>query len=141
MLAYKAQCLGTTGSNFNALMIWRTWAPAKCKFYAWLVIQNRVWTSDRLVAIGWPNTGIGPLCRTTSESAVHLLAYCRFSRRIWCMTTVWVGYQQINPSRWDPCQSVQDWWGMTANKKGVTKKGLRSLILLVVWEIWKERNK
>jgi hypothetical protein len=30
---------------------------------------------------------------------------------------------------------------MIANKKEVPKKGLRSLILLVVWEIWKERNR
>jgi hypothetical protein len=29
--------------------IWKTWAPAKCKFFAWLILQNRVWTSDRLV--------------------------------------------------------------------------------------------
>jgi mannosylglycoprotein endo-beta-mannosidase len=79
--AYKAQCLGTTGSNFNTL-IWRTRALAKCKFYAWLVIQNRVWTSDRLAARGWPNNGTCPLCHTKNETAVHLLAHCRFSRRI-----------------------------------------------------------
>jgi mannosylglycoprotein endo-beta-mannosidase len=57
--AYKAQCLGTVGTNFNPL-IWKSWAPAKCKFYAWLVIQNRVWTSDRLAARGWPNSGVCP---------------------------------------------------------------------------------
>jgi hypothetical protein len=27
------------------------------------------------------------------------------------------------------------------NMPGVPKKGLRSLIMLVVWEIWKERNR
>lgn len=31
--AYKAQCLGTVGTNFNPL-IWKSWAPAKCKLYA-----------------------------------------------------------------------------------------------------------
>lgn len=29
---------------------------------------------------------------------------------------------------------------MLANKKDMPKKDLRSLILLVVWEIWKEQN-
>jgi hypothetical protein len=29
---------------------------------------------------------------------------------------------------------------MLANKREVPKKGLRSLILLIAWEIWKERN-
>jgi hypothetical protein len=27
---------------------WEAWAPAKCKIFSWLVLQNRVWTSDRL---------------------------------------------------------------------------------------------
>jgi hypothetical protein len=29
---------------------------------------------------------------------------------------------------------------MLANIKYVLKKGLRTLIILIVWEIWKERN-
>uniref|UniRef100_I1NKM2 Reverse transcriptase zinc-binding domain-containing protein n=1 Tax=Oryza glaberrima TaxID=4538 RepID=I1NKM2_ORYGL len=36
---------------------------------------------------------------------------------------------------------MQQWWENMANVCGVPKKGLRSLILLVVWEIWKERNR
>jgi hypothetical protein len=39
--AYKAQLLGTTTSNFNAI-IWKSWGPRKCKTFAWLVIQNRI---------------------------------------------------------------------------------------------------
>lgn len=30
---------------------------------------------------------------------------------------------------------------MLANTEEVPKKGLRTLILLIVWEIWKERNR
>lgn len=36
--AYKAQLLGNVGTNYNSL-IWKSWSPAKCKFYAWLMIQ------------------------------------------------------------------------------------------------------
>ncbi|XP_040384518.1 uncharacterized protein LOC107305206 [Oryza brachyantha] len=36
--AYKVQCLGSTDSKLNSL-IWKAWAPPKCKFYAWLVTQ------------------------------------------------------------------------------------------------------
>lgn len=50
--AYKAQLLGTTTTNFNYL-IWKSWAPRKCKTFVWLIIQNRVWTSDRLATRGW----------------------------------------------------------------------------------------
>lgn len=31
--AYQAQCYGTPNTNFNSL-IWKVWAPGKCKFYA-----------------------------------------------------------------------------------------------------------
>ncbi len=38
-------------------------------------------------------------------------------------------------------QSVKDWWEMLASVSGVPKKGLRTLILLIVWEVWEERNR
>ncbi len=49
--AYKAQTLGTTSLNFDN-PIWRPWAPRKCKTFAWLILKNRVWTSDRLATRG-----------------------------------------------------------------------------------------
>lgn len=45
--AYRAQFLGCVKVP-KAQTIWKAWAPPKCKFFAWLVTQNRVWTSDRL---------------------------------------------------------------------------------------------
>nr|BAD17239.1 cyst nematode resistance protein-like [Oryza sativa Japonica Group] len=80
--AYNAQLLGITATNFNRL-IWKAWAPHKCKTFAWLIIQNRVWTSDRLATRGWPNGYICPLCRRTQETTLHLLAECRYTRRVW----------------------------------------------------------
>jgi hypothetical protein len=47
--AYHAQFVGATQTNFKQL-IWKVWAPPKCKFFAWLAIQNRIWTADRLQA-------------------------------------------------------------------------------------------
>lgn len=49
--AYKAQCVGAPDTTFDSL-IWKVWAPGKCKLHAWLIIQNRVWTSDRLATRG-----------------------------------------------------------------------------------------
>jgi hypothetical protein len=60
---------------------------------------------------------------------------------MWGLVAGWVGYQQIEPTQWEEAQSVQQWWESIANTPNVPKKGLRSLILLVVWEIWKERNR
>jgi hypothetical protein len=36
-------------ANHALAAIWKMWAPPKCKFFAWLIFQNRVWTSNRPV--------------------------------------------------------------------------------------------
>ena len=103
-------------------------------------MQNRVWTSDRLATRGWPRNDCCPLCRRYQETAHHLLATCRFSRRIWVMIADWTRYTQLKPNHWEPGDSVADWWWKLGSRPGVPRSGLRSLILLVVWEIFKERN-
>ena len=55
--AYKAQFFGSYSSDMKTL-IWKAWAPPKTKFFAWLALQNRLWTADRLARRGWPNCGL-----------------------------------------------------------------------------------
>jgi hypothetical protein len=33
------------------MVVWKAWAPSKCKHFSWLIIQNLVWTADRLDAM------------------------------------------------------------------------------------------
>lgn len=42
--AYRIQFIGCTASA-AAEMIWKSKAPPKCKFFIWLMLQNRVWTA------------------------------------------------------------------------------------------------
>jgi hypothetical protein len=70
--AYAMQFFGHTSSCMTSL-VWKPWAPPKCKTFAWLVIQNRVWTTNRLQKRGWPNCRICKLCNQHQESALHLL--------------------------------------------------------------------
>jgi hypothetical protein len=28
--------------------VWKVWTPSKCKLFSWLIIQNRVWTTECL---------------------------------------------------------------------------------------------
>lgn len=132
--AYKAQCIGAPGTTYDPL-IWRAWAHGKCKLHAWLIIQNRVWTSDRLTNRGWQNNGQCPLCKREDETALHLVAECRYSKRIWSMVANWVGYLHLDPRLWETTQTIKDWWETLAASAGIPKKRLRTLILLVVWEI------
>jgi hypothetical protein len=65
-LAYAMQFLGQTFSCMKSL-VWKPWAPPKYKTFALLIIQNRVWTADRLQRRGWPNCGICKLCNRDQE--------------------------------------------------------------------------
>lgn len=60
--AYKAQFFGLTLSPMD-LIVWKVWAPPKVKIFAWLALQDRIWTADRLERREWPNCGLCPLCK------------------------------------------------------------------------------
>lgn len=69
--AYRLQFESMMARPYRHI-IWELWAPPKCKFFAWLIMQNRVWTADRLQKRGWTNQWICSLCRTRPESGIHL---------------------------------------------------------------------
>jgi len=79
--AYRAQFLGSVKTDLH-LLIWKPWAPPKCKFFAWLIIENRVWMSDRLATRGWLRNNVCSLCCIEAETAHHLLVVtCRFTKQ------------------------------------------------------------
>jgi len=137
--AYEVQFIGSSSTSFEAL-IWKSWAPPKCKVFSWLAIQNRIWTADRLAARGWPHNNSCVLCRATQETEIHLFADCRFVRRIWAAVNTWAGFEGPRPLDEQHFLSLEDWWSRLARVPSNDAKGLRSLIMLVVWEIWLERN-
>ena len=47
--------------NFFQPTVWKAWAPSKYMLFAWLVIQNRIWTSDPLERHGWTNCRLCPM--------------------------------------------------------------------------------
>jgi hypothetical protein len=58
--AYTLQFFGLIESSFYKL-IWKAWANPKAKHHAWLALQNRLWTADRLRRRGRDNCGLCPL--------------------------------------------------------------------------------
>lgn len=137
--AYTMQFFGHPKSCMPSL-VWKPWAPPKCKIFAWLIIQNRVWTADRLQKRGWPNCGTCKLCNQAQESASHLLFKCRFTICVWSRVKNWLGLQDVNPATWHTMRNVKEWWNEAIHKQGQSKKAMASLAMLVSWEIWKERN-
>lgn len=119
--------------------LWRSWAPLKAKFFVWLVVWNRCWTSDRLRRRGLPHPASCPLCDQSDEDINHIMLSCVFSREVWFLTLSWTGMGQLAPTPGD--ESFQSWWRRSARR--LTKdrrKAFNTFVILVAWEIWKHRN-
>ena len=62
---------------------WKSRAPAPCRFFTWLAIQDRCWTSDRLARRGLDHQDCCPMCSQEEESINHILLQCVVVREVW----------------------------------------------------------
>ena len=79
------------------------------------------------------------LCAQSSETIDHLLTTCPFSREVWFKILRKIGWDRVTPSTLT--FNFPSWW--TDARKQIPKTGRRgfdSLVILVCWIIWKERN-
>ena len=137
--AYKAQFLGLTHSPIHH-MVWRACPPPKVKFFAWLTLQDRNWTADRLERRGWDNCGLCPLCKREQESGIHLFVKCRFSIRLWRSVIDKFGLVHMDTSNWHLEDSLMQWWDRRTDMRNPNRRAMASLTMLVSWTIWNERN-
>jgi hypothetical protein len=112
---YNAQFFVATQTNMNKL-VWKVWAPPKIKFFAWLAIRNRLWTSDRLERRGWDNFGICPLCKQYNETTTHLFLHCQYTKRLWEMIRDWLDLTSIWTNEWMNDLSLKYWWSRMSFK-------------------------
>jgi hypothetical protein len=80
--AYEALFYGHM-SIFGAKELRKTEVSGKCRFFIWLVLHGRTWTSDRLHQHGLHNDAVCTLCAQGTEMLYHLLAGCVFTREVW----------------------------------------------------------
>jgi hypothetical protein len=121
--AYQIQFMGHTCFNLKAL-IWKPCGSSKCKLFAWLIIRNRLWTSDRLAARGWLHSPSCPLCKRHSKTPHHIIASCPYSRRIWDALASWLSIGPLSLATWMDSTLIKQWWFMVSSsvapKKGDT---------------------
>jgi hypothetical protein len=52
----------------------------------------------------------------------------------------WLHIQDFAPASWHAFDSVEHWWTSMVLTHGGRRKAMASLLMLVAWEIWNERN-
>ena len=134
--AYAAKFWGRTVEPM-AELTWKSHAPATCKFFAWLALRNRCWTSDRLARRGLPHQDACPLCDQEDETIDHVLLTCVFARSAWAAVCEALGMLDWTPTAHD---SLAIWLAEKHGTNGWHKKDLHTVFLLTLWELWKHRN-
>jgi hypothetical protein len=103
------------------------------------MLQNRVWTADRLLAREWQNEYFCPLCYRNLETVEHLILECPFSRSVWTAVSRWASLPSFDPMLSMPSRGVSDWFCKVDGAAGPAKhKGARSLVILICWRLWLE---
>ena len=74
------------------------------------------------------------------RNAAHLLFQCRYTMRIWNDVLPWLGMHHITTSTWVTRASVKEWWNANLQIRLSSPKALASLMMLISWEVWSERN-
>jgi hypothetical protein len=74
------------------------------------------------------------------ETAHHLLSSWQYSRRVWTLVADWLGHENLHPNNWAASATALQWWININTTTDTPRQGTRSLTMLVMWEIWLERN-
>jgi hypothetical protein len=76
--AYRAQLHGSF-CQFDADTVWKAHTQSKHKSFAWLLIQSKILTMDKLQARNWPCNLVCPLCKNSPETAEHICLHWPFT--------------------------------------------------------------
>jgi hypothetical protein len=117
-------------SHFPSQWIWKSKCTSKHKFFAWLILHDRINTKDMLRRRHWQVTTDHTcvLCPTDAlEDWSHLFFECTFSVRIWI-------YLQIDWAQGSGPEMLKN------TKRRFKGPCFVEIIILACWNIWKQRN-
>jgi hypothetical protein len=113
--------------------VWEHWSLPRCNFVLWLALLGKLKTKDRLVYAQLDTCCI--FCSKTEESHAHLFFACTWISTLWGKIKSWL---RINRHMNSLCSAVR---GLKAGGKSVETRMRRLSLGLVVYLIWKERNR
>jgi len=79
------------------------------------------------------------LCAQLPETIDHLLTNCPFSQEVWFKVLRKVGWERVMPNT--HTYSLASRWSEARKQlPKVDRRGFDSLVILISWLLWKERN-
>jgi hypothetical protein len=128
-LVYK-QHFNNLVTHHPSCAIWKSKCTSKHKFFAWLILHDRINTKGMILRRHWKVTDNNDcvLCSAhVMEDWRHLFFNCMFSTRIW-------NYLQIP---WNPGDTVSSLLAAKSSFKGPC---FFEIVIISCWCIWKQRN-
>ena len=130
---YDRLCVGHTRSPM-ATCVWRSWAPLKCKLFAWLAMQHRIWTSDRRARHGLQDeTSACYTCLQDEDNVEHILGACTYAREVWHRLWDLLG---INIQGHMAGDTILVWWLRARTVfHSADRRGFDSTFIAMIWAL------
>jgi hypothetical protein len=135
--AYQTLFVGQSALA-SAKQLWRTRVPNSCRMFFWLALLGRCGAS--LEHHGLPNHGPCALCSQEDETIEHLLVRCVVSREVWFKPLRRFSWQRVAPRQFQDTDVVNWWLQARKQIKKRKWKAFDSLVVLVAWCTWLQRN-
>lgn len=152
MFAWPCDALGnySARSTYNKLYqglacfalaacIWKSWAPIKCKIFAWLAVQYKILTSNR-----WARHGLQDLpspcykCLQEEDNVDHILMHCGYAREVWHWS---FDHFRLQVQRSTLQDTLPTLWTQVCTSFGRQDRcGFNYLVIIIVWSLWKQQN-
>ncbi|CAM8925778.1 unnamed protein product [Rhodiola kirilowii] len=117
-------------------LVWNDFNAPRDSFHAWLTVQNKLLTRDRLCLWGISISRSCTLCESGEESRDHLFFECRFTQEVWQKV---LSFLLITPSFYRWCSLIP--WFKALPQSRLKTKMAAAAITRVMNGVWTARNK
>ncbi|XP_020191978.1 uncharacterized protein [Aegilops tauschii subsp. strangulata] len=114
----------------NAAFLWRSPAPSRVRFFAWLLTLGRIHTRDNLLKkhiVELQSAGC-PECGVSLETPDHLIFGCPFARAFWCSLRLSTSGASVRAMH------------LFDASMAVGSASPHAFVQLCCWHLWKRRN-